>query len=169
MPPHALRIAPSCTATLLPQPPPPCVSPSAPQNADDESSFEEFWPMSLRQHAGKPAKDFEKFDTACDEFFSLVESQRRVAAHEAQVKAVMSKVDKVTRLQFCDCIICDACRSGQARQRAAVGRAAACGGGEPHESTAHTREPCGSRCRRCRYQQHARAGNASPIVFEIGS
>jgi predicted ribosome quality control (RQC) complex YloA/Tae2 family protein len=67
------------------------------KNVDDESSFEEFWPLSLRQHAGKPAKEFEKFDTACDEFFSLVESQRRVAAHEAQVRAVMSKVDKVKR------------------------------------------------------------------------
>ncbi len=42
-------------------------------------------------------KEFETFDTACDEFFSLVESQRRVAAHDAQVKAVMSKVDKVKR------------------------------------------------------------------------
>jgi predicted ribosome quality control (RQC) complex YloA/Tae2 family protein len=67
------------------------------KNAGDEGSFEEFWPLSLHQHAGKPVKEFDKFDTACDEFFSLVESQRRVAAHEAQVKAVMSKVDKVKR------------------------------------------------------------------------
>ena len=67
------------------------------KNAGDEASFEEFWPLPLQQHAGKPVKEFDKFDTACDEFFSLVESQRRVAAHDAQVKAVMSKVDKVKR------------------------------------------------------------------------
>jgi predicted ribosome quality control (RQC) complex YloA/Tae2 family protein len=67
------------------------------KNAGDDSSFEEFWPLPLLQHAGKHVKAFDKFDTACDEFFSLVESQRRVAAHDAQVKAVMSKVDKVKR------------------------------------------------------------------------
>jgi predicted ribosome quality control (RQC) complex YloA/Tae2 family protein len=67
------------------------------KNVSDESSFEEFWPLRLRQHEGKPVKEFDQFDAACDEFFSLVESQRRVAAHDAQVKAVLSKVDKVKR------------------------------------------------------------------------
>ncbi|KAL1519738.1 hypothetical protein AB1Y20_023246 [Prymnesium parvum] len=65
----------------------------------DARLYDEFAPFEMLQHQGRRLVRFGSFSEAVDEFFSQLEAQRAVAAHEAQQSAAWRKVDKIRSAQ----------------------------------------------------------------------
>ncbi|XP_041351637.1 nuclear export mediator factor Nemf-like [Gigantopelta aegis] len=60
-------------------------------------TYEEFHPLLLRQHENKLYAEFDSFDSAVDEFFSKVESQRLDIKTLQQEKAALKKLENVRK------------------------------------------------------------------------
>ena len=57
--------------------------------------FEDFQPHLLHQHQGRPFLEYPTFSQAVDEFFSLLEGQRRTARVEAAEVTARQKLEKI--------------------------------------------------------------------------
>ena len=72
---------------------------SSPAMPHSDKIFEEFQPHLLMQHAGRPHIRYPTFSSAVDEFFSLIEGQKRALRAEAAEAAAKEKLEKIRRDQ----------------------------------------------------------------------
>lgn len=71
-----------------------------PGSAADEAAkgvYEEFEPVLLRQHEGRPCLSFPTFDAALAEFFGKAAGQRAAAAAAQREKAAVGKLEAIRR------------------------------------------------------------------------
>ncbi len=61
--------------------------------------FEEFQPHLLRQHKDRPRLEYESFSSAVDEFYSLLEGQKRAIRAEAAEKSARERLEKIKQDQ----------------------------------------------------------------------
>lgn len=61
--------------------------------------FEEFQPHLLRQHTDRPTLVYDSFSQAVDEFYSLLEGQKRAMRAEAAEQNALLKLEKIRRDQ----------------------------------------------------------------------
>lgn len=61
--------------------------------------FEEFQPHLLRQHKDRPRLEYENFSLAVDEFYSLLEGQKRAIRAEAAEKSARERLEKIKKDQ----------------------------------------------------------------------
>lgn len=64
-----------------------------------DKMFEEFQPHLLKQHANKPYIEYANFSMAVDEFFSLIEGQKRAIRAEAAEQSAIERLDKIKKDQ----------------------------------------------------------------------
>jgi len=57
--------------------------------------FEEFQPHLLKQHENRPRLEYNSFSMAVDEFFSLLDGQKRAARAEAIEQAALERLEKI--------------------------------------------------------------------------
>lgn len=57
--------------------------------------FEEFQPYLFKQHENRPKLEYSNFSTAVDEFFSLLEGQKRASKAEAMENAAKERLEKI--------------------------------------------------------------------------
>ena len=57
--------------------------------------FEEFQPHLLKQHENRPRLEYASFSMAVDEFFSLLEGQKRAARAEAIEQSALERLEKI--------------------------------------------------------------------------
>lgn len=62
-------------------------------------SYDEFHPFLYNQFANRKHKEFPTFDSAVDEFFSAIESQKLELKTRRQEEAALKKLDSVRREQ----------------------------------------------------------------------
>ena len=65
--------------------------------ADEESAYDDFAPVVLKQHAGKALVHFESFDKAMDAFFTVLEDKKIIEQKVQQQKAAIGKVERVRK------------------------------------------------------------------------
>lgn len=65
--------------------------------AGAQQAYEEFEPVLLRQHAGRPSLAFATFDAALSEFFGKAAGQRAAAAAAQREKAALGKLEAIRR------------------------------------------------------------------------
>lgn len=75
----------------------PDVRPTADGEMEEFYTYIEFHPLMLKQLEEKPTKEFEKFDSAIDEFFSKIESQKIDLKAVQQEKQAMKKLENVKK------------------------------------------------------------------------
>jgi len=61
--------------------------------------FEEFQPHLLKQHEHKPKLSYDNFSVAVDEFFSLLEGQKRALRAEAAEQSAKERLEKIKKDQ----------------------------------------------------------------------
>ena len=61
--------------------------------------FEEFQPHLLKQHEDRPHMTYNNFSLAVDEFFSLMEGQKRAARAEAAENSALERLEKIKKDQ----------------------------------------------------------------------
>ena len=61
--------------------------------------FEEFQPHLLRQHQDRPKLSYDNFSLAVDEFYSLIEGQKRAIRAEAAESAAKERLEKIRQDQ----------------------------------------------------------------------
>ncbi len=61
--------------------------------------FEEFQPHLLKQHQNRPHLTYNNFSMAVDEFYSLLEGQKRAVRAEAAEQSAMERLNKIKRDQ----------------------------------------------------------------------
>lgn len=66
-------------------------------NSEDVFTNQEFHPMVFQQHSKNPFREFESFDSAVDEFFSTLESQKIDLKALQQEKEALKKLDNVRK------------------------------------------------------------------------
>uniref|UniRef100_A0A0C3U817 NFACT RNA-binding domain-containing protein n=2 Tax=Geminigeraceae TaxID=589343 RepID=A0A0C3U817_GUITC len=67
------------------------------KGAGEDSPYDDFGPVVLRQYAGKKLDMFDSFDKAMDAYFSIAEDKKLEQQKVQQKKAAVSKVERVKR------------------------------------------------------------------------
>ena len=60
-------------------------------------TYQEFHPFLFKQFCEKPFKDFDNFNSACDQFYSELEAQKLDLKAVQQEKAVVKKLENVKK------------------------------------------------------------------------
>jgi predicted ribosome quality control (RQC) complex YloA/Tae2 family protein len=67
------------------------------RDSKEDSPYDDFAPLKLRQFEGRATVDFESLDKAMDAYFAVAEDQKIEAQKIQQQKAAISKVERVKR------------------------------------------------------------------------
>ena len=67
------------------------------KGAGEDSPYDDFGPVVLKQHDGKSLVHFDSFDKAMDAYFTVAEDKKMEQQKAQQQKAALSKVDRVRK------------------------------------------------------------------------